>query len=607
MTLKTQRLLARANKLTKKGQVEEAQKIYAIILNSLPNNNEAKRKLQELGQLKEINPTQIEFDEVIKLYTSGQFQEVIYKIKALNENYPNLPLLFNILGASYRAINQLDNAVKSFEKAIVIKPEYDEALFNLGVTLKELGQLDAAVSSYKKVIKINNAYYNAHNNLGLILLEHGKLDTAINHFEWAISFKFDFAEAHNNLGSALIELGQIEAAIESYKKAVEFKPNYAQAHNNQAIGHLRLGNNEAAINSLEKALTYRPDYASAHHNLSGLKKYAKGDPHIAKMQSLLSNKNLSQSDQKFLCFALAKAYEDIGKHDALFEVLHKGNELRSLEIDSSIDEYQNNYSIFKKLFKSSSPIVDKPLYYKKELIRPIFIVGMPRSGTTLVEQILASHQEVYGAGELDTLKKVVNKNLNGLLVTKKQGFVEKDFLPIRQEYFESLSRLNVTEGVITDKWPLNFQYIGFILRAFPEAKIIHLNRDPVATCWSIYKHYFSDIGNGWAYNLGDLVEFYGLYSELMNFWHELFPNKIYDINYEDLTISQEKETKKLLAFCELEWDENCLNFYTNTRDIKTASASQVRKKMYQGSSENWKKYEQYIQPLVKGLSSKYIN
>ena len=389
--------------------------------------------------------------------------------------------------------------------------------------------------------------------------------------------------------------------------AVKIKPDYPQALNNQAIGLIRLGENDAAIDSLEKALTLRPDYASAHHNLSGLKKYAKGDPHIAKMQSLLSNKNLSQSDQKFLCFALAKAYEDIGKHDALFEVLHKGNELRSLEIDSSIDEYQNNYSIFKKLFKSSSPIVDKPLYYKKELIRPIFIVGMPRSGTTLVEQILASHQEVYGAGELDTLKKVVNKNLNGLLVTKKQGFVEKDFLPIRQEYFESLSRLNVTEGVITDKWPLNFQYIGFILRAFPEAKIIHLNRDPVATCWSIYKHYFSDIGNGWAYNLGDLVKFYGLYSELMNFWHELFPNKIYDINYEDLTISQEKETKKLLAFCELEWDENCLNFYTNTRDIKTASASQVRKKMYQGSSENWKKYEQYIQPLVKGLSSKYIN
>jgi len=603
MTLKSQRLLARANKLTKKGQVEEAQKLYSIVLNSLPNNIEAKRKLQELVQLKEINPTQAEFDEVIKLFTNGQFQEVIDKIKTINENYPNLSLLFNILGASYRAINQLDNAVKSFQKAIDIKPEYDEALFNLGVTLKELGQVDAAVTSYKKVITINNAYYNAHNNLGLILLEQGKLDTAIDHFEWAISFKFDFAEAHNNLGSALIEFGQIESAIDSYKKAVEFKPNYAQAHNNQAIGHLRLGQNEAAVNSLEKALAYKPDYASAHHNLSGLKKYAKGDTHITKMQSLLSNKDLSRSDQKFLCFALAKAYEDVGKHDALFEVLHKGNELRALEIDSSIDEYRNNYSIFKKLFRSSSVFVDKPLYYKKELIRPIFIVGMPRSGTTLVEQILASHQEVYGAGELDTLTKLINRNLNDLLKHKKQGFVEKDFLTIRQEYLESLSRLNTSEGIITDKWPLNFQYIGFILRAFPEAKIIHLNRDPVATCWSIYKHYFSDIGNGWAYNLEDLVEFYGLYSELMNFWHELFPNKIYDINYEELTINQKKETKKLLAFCELEWDENCLNFYTNTRDVKTVSASQVRKKMYQGSSENWKKFEQYIQPLIKGLNS----
>jgi tetratricopeptide (TPR) repeat protein len=603
MTIKTQRLLARANKLTKKGEVEEAKKIYSIILKSLPNNHEAKKKLQALDQQKDINPTQAEFDEVIKLYTNGKFQEVIDKIKTINEDYPNLPLLFNILGASYRAINQLDNAVKSFEKAIDIKPEYDEALFNLGVTLNELGQVDAAVSSYKKVILINNAYYKAHNNLGLILFGYGKLNTAIDHFEWAISFKFDFAEAHNNLGSALLELGKINAAIESYKKAVEFRPNYAQAHNNQAISHQRLGQNEAAVNSLEKALSHWPDYAAAHHNLSGLKKYVKGDTQITKMQLLLSNKNLSQSDQKFLCFALAKAYEDIEKHDELFKVLHKGNELRGLEIDYSIDKYQNNYSIFKKLFSPLSPIIDKPLHYKKELIRPIFIVGMPRSGTTLVEQIIASHHEVYGAGELDTLTKLINKNLADLLIPKKQGLVEKDFLPIRQKYLESLSRLNVTESIITDKWPLNFQYIGFILRAFPEAKIIHLKRDPVATCWSIYKHYFSEMGNGWAYNLTDLVEFYRLYSELMNFWHEFFPNKIYDINYEDLTSSQEKETKKLLAFCELEWDENCLNFHTNTRDVKTASASQVRKKMYQGSSENWKKYEHFIQPLVKGLSS----
>ncbi len=168
---------------------------------------------------------------------------------------------------------------------------------------------------------------------------------------------------------------------------------------------------------------------------------------------------------------------------------------------------------------------------------------------------------------------------------------EKYFLSIRQKYLESLSNLDINEDIITDKWPLNFQYIGFILKAFPEAKIIHLRRDARAVCWSIYKNYFSGKGNGWAYNLNDLANFYALYSELMIFWHELFPDQIYDISYEDLTNNQEKETKKLLKYCELEWDESCLNFHTNKRAVKTASASQVRKKMYQGSSDDWKKYE----------------
>ena len=602
MTIKTQRLLTRAKKLAKKGQIDQAQKIYSSILKSFPNNQEAKKDLPILGQRKERNPTQGQLDEVIYLYSNNKFQETIDKIEDLNKNFNNAPLLFNILGACYKAVNKIDNAIKSLEKAIDINPEYDEALFNLGVIYQEIGQINAAINSYKKAIRVNNSYVNAHNNLGLILLKNEQFDAAIDHFEWAISFNPNFAEAHNNLGATLLALGQIDAAVESYNMAVKIKPDYPQALNNQAIGLIRLGENDAAIDSLEKALTLRPDYASAHHNLSSLKNYSKGDIQITKMQLLLSKNSLSQSDQKNLCFALAKAYEDIGQYDELFEVLHRGNKLCSLEIKSSLDEYKNNYLIFKKLFRSSYPFTDKPFSYEKAAIRPIFIVGMPRSGTTLVEQIIASHKEVYGAGELNTLTKLINKNQKDLLILNNKDLTEKAFLSIRQEYLESLSSINVTENIITDKWPLNFQYIGFILTAFPEAKIIHLNRDPIATCWSIYKHYFSDIGNGWAYNLEDLAEFYGLYSGLMDFWNESFPNKIYNINYENLTTDQAEETKKLLAFCELEWDDNCLNFHTNTRDVKTASASQVRKKMYQGSSENWKKYEQYIQPLIKGLN-----
>jgi hypothetical protein len=226
---------------------------------------------------------------------------------------------------------------------------------------------------------------------------------------------------------------------------------------------------------------------------------------------------------------------------------------------------------------------------------------MIRSGTSLVEQIIASHHAVYGAGELTTLADLIEPIVRDHLAQDNYQLPEKAFLSIRQQYLDALSMFNAPEDVITDKMPLNFQYIGFILSAFPEAKIVHLQRDARATCWSIYKHYFSSTGNGWAYNIDDLAGFYGLYTDLMDFWHQTFPGKIYDLCYEDLTTNQEKETRKLLEYCELDWDENCLNFHTNKRAVKTASALQVRQKMYQGSSEAWKKHEAYLEPLIKAL------
>jgi hypothetical protein len=237
---------------------------------------------------------------------------------------------------------------------------------------------------------------------------------------------------------------------------------------------------------------------------------------------------------------------------------------------------------------------------KKSNIRPIFILGMPRSGTTLVEQIIASHHKVYGAGELNNLKNIVTPILVNHLNSKNKTINKQEIKSVRQQYLDSLIKLNAKEKIVTDKMPINFRFIGFILSALPEAKIIHVKRDARATCWSNYKHYFSS-GNGFTFDQEDLARFYGLYSELMDFWHKLFPNKIYDLNYEKLTVNQKKETEKLLKYCELDWDENCLEFHKNDRGIKTASASQVRQKMYQGSSEAWKKYEPYIEPLISGL------
>ena len=262
-----------------------------------------------------------------------------------------------------------------------------------------------------------------------------------------------------------------------------------------------------------------------------------------------------------------------------------------------------------KLVHSNEPqSINYPLKNTTSTKRPIFILGMPRSGTSLVEQIISSHKLVYGGGELSTLMKLCLPLLESKLsnIEDKSASSEKNLTHIREKYLASLANLDTPSKIITDKTPANFQYIGLIFSIFPDAKIIHLKRDPRAICWSIYKSKWAGNGYGFSYDMEDLVTYYGLYSSLMGFWHKNFPGKIYDICYEDLTNNQEEETKKLLKYCELDWDENCLNFHKNERAVKTASSLQVREKMYQGSSEVWKKYETHIQPLIDGLKP-YLN
>jgi len=297
---------------------------------------------------------------------------------------------------------------------------------------------------------------------------------------------------------------------------------------------------------------------------------------------------------------LAKAYDDLESKDKLFEVLNEGNSLRKDELDYLISEDKDRHLIYKEIFTSNTNIFEKSLSFNKLKVRPIFIVGMPRSGTTLLEQIICSHKEVYGTGESVALILSISETVDAYLKNNKK-YSQKDIMFIRNKYLEYLTSFDTNKSIFTDKMPINFEYIGFILTAFPEAKIIHMSRDPMATCWSIYKNYFTGVGMGFSYNMEDLANYYNLYLDLMNFWKDLFPNKIYDVCYESLTVNQEEETRNLLKYCELDWDDNCLNFYKNEAAVRTTSALQVKQKIYHGSSEVWKKYESYLQPLVQGL------
>ncbi|MDA8755319.1 sulfotransferase [Candidatus Pseudothioglobus singularis] len=550
------------------------------------------------NNIEEILFLKKEVNYAVKLLTNGQTNEALKIVEVLVNKFPNLPLLYNIRGVCYQTISELENAIDDFSQATILKSDYAEAYCNLGVTYQEKGDLENAIKAYKNAIVNDNNYPTAHNNLGKIFLVHGEIDSSIKHLECAIKLKPDFADAYNNLGSSFLRINKLNDAIKSYKKATTLKLDFAVANNNLGIAYLRAGDSKLASTFFENAITITPGYATAHHNLSGVKVYKEKDKQVNLIESLLIENNLSHRDRIYLNFALAKAYEDLGNSEELFKHLNEGNRIRKKEMSYSISDSEEHNEIIKLFFNSNN----NKLTHRDSLpIRPIFIVGMPRSGTSLVEQIISSHHEVYGAGELNNFHNIIMPIIEKHVINENYNLKNGEFALIRKQYLNSLVRFYKNEKVITDKWTLNFKTIGFILSAFPEAKIVHLKRDARATCWSIYKHFFSDEGNRWAYDYHDLANFYKSYVGLMDYWHNLYPGKIYDISYEDLTSNQEKETQKLLKYCDLDWDENCLNFYTNSRGVKTASAVQVRKKMYQGSSDAWRKYSEHLKPLLDAL------
>jgi tetratricopeptide (TPR) repeat protein len=578
------------------------------------------------------NLTHDQVNGVINLYVAGQMTQAERACRELLKIDPQSAMVLNVLGAALQKLGQLAEAVKSFEKAIQVKPDYAEAYYNYGTALQELGQLVEAVKSFEKAIKIKpdfaiaydkrgNAlqdlgrlkdamksydmaiqikpdFPNAYSHRGIVLHEVEQWEAAVKSYDRAIQLKPDYAEAHYNRGIALQSLGQLQEAMKSYEKAIQIRPDYVSAYSNLGRALQDVGQLEEAMKSFEKAIQVKPDFAEAYHHLSMQKEFKPDDAQIGIMESLYADSDRSEFDHKHLCFALANVYDDLGEYDKGFSCLAEGNRLRKKELNYNIDDDRKLMTRIKEVFTADTSALELAPDSMVS-IQPLFIVGMLRSGTSLVEQILACHSQVHGAGELVTMWQLAIPILS--ILSDQNKLSQNDIKRVHDGYLEKLTALNVPEKIITDKTPHNFLWIGFILSAFPGAKIIHLNRDPKAICWSIYKRYFSTKGHGYANDLVDLAEFYKLYIDLMSFWRERFPNAIYDLCYEDLTESQEEETRKLLAFCDLQWEKQCLDFHQNTRVVQTMSAAQVRKKMYQGSSEAWKKYAAHLQPLVDGL------
>ena len=393
-----------------------------------------------------------------------------------------------------------------------------------------------------------------------------------------IKLKNNFAQAYNNLGATLQELGVLKEAELNYKKAISLRTGYEEAYNNLGAILLELGKIKKAEERFEQAIKYNNDYAEAHRNLSIVKSYNLQDKQYLKMQELYLNKNISEEQRCHINFGLAKASEDLENFEQAFKYYSEGNKIRKkllgYDISQDIKIFKQLKSSYYKIRQNSEKL---DIFEAKPV--PIFIVGMPRSGTTLVEQIISSHWQVTGAGELSFVSQL------GVAIAT--GFSEANgdsLLKFMCKYLSELKNISNGNLIVTDKMPQNFCFLGLVATALPGANIIHVKRDPAAVCWANYTQYFADDPLGYCYSLDDILHYHELYRDLMKHWHQAMPNRIYDLNYEALTERQEEETHNLIGYLGLEWDDACLSPQDNTRSVATASNAQVRQRVYQGLS-----------------------
>ena len=595
------------------GRLDEAEAIFRRVLDLKPHHVEAHNNwgntLKKLGRLDEAETSyrkaiNLKPDYAQAHYNLGNTMRELGKLEEAEASFrraisaqPDFAEAHCNLGVTLKELGNLDACESSYRKAISLKPDFAEAHNNLGDTLKELGRLYEAEASYRKAINLKPDYVEARYNLGNTLREVGKLEEAEASFRRAISAQPDFAEAHNNLGVTLKELGKLDACESSYKKAISLKPDFAEAHNNVGIMLQELGKLDEAQASFRKAIALKPDYAEAYRNLANTMTFSSEDEHLFHMQVLYRDPAISDKNRCHICFALARAAEDLEDCGAAFQFYEKGNALRKKQL--GYDKAQDS-TLFTKLKATYPQISSYPLApgIVAPQNTPLFIIGMLRSGTTLVEQIISSHPMVTGAGELPLVSQY------GRSVAIGQTPVDTETLTtFREQYLNSLQQHSEGRAIVTDKMPQNFRFLGLITTALPEAQIIHIKRDSAAVCWANYTQYFVS-SVGYCYSLDDILHYYELYEDLMSYWHQALPNRIYDLDYERLTANPEEETRKLIGHLGLEWDDACLSPEKNARGVATASNVQIRKKVYQGSSERWKRYRPYLNGVLDQLSAK---
>jgi tetratricopeptide (TPR) repeat protein len=596
------------------------------------------------------------------LLRSGRFEDAAISYNRALAINPRYPEVCNHLGYALRRLGRPDESVLRYRQALDIRPHYPDAWNNLGNALLDLKQFGEAAASYRRALTFKPDLAEAHNNLGNALRGLGHMEEALECYRRALAMKPEFVGAHTNLGDTLRDLGKLLEAAASFSRAVELAPNFAEAHNSLGNVLLDLGNLEEAEASYRRVLALEPRSAVASVNLGSLlrqrglaaaaeasclaalqvkpdaapafvlladlradagdfaaaeallqraaaldadspeawagmahlRKMTLGDAAWAEQAQRVAGRGLPARQETCLRFAIGKYFDDVENYPQAFANFRRAHELTRTH-GAKYDRRRQTLAADRLIGSFDAAWARTTRARFPGSARAVFIVGMQRSGTTLAEQILASHPAVFGGGELPYWKDATLELRTGA----SHGGPRRDIvMRMGSEYVELLKKLSMDSQRVIDKMPGNFWSLGLIHEALPNARIIHMRRDPVDTCLSIYFQHFKN-ALPYADDLADLAHFYGEHQRIMRHWATVLPaDAMLEVPYEGMVADQEMWSRKMLQFIGLEWDPRCLDFHQTSRSVVTASKWQVRQKMNRSSIQRWRNYEQFIGPLL---------
>lgn len=624
------------------GGAEEDEKDFLAALKGAPIPAAAKVPLQDrFGALRKssrpvtggIKPRDVK--ALTGLMAQQRFAEAERHAAAALKAFPKSALVANILATAQAAQKKHAAARASYQTAIRLDPRYAEAYENFGAMLSEMERWGEAVATLRKAVILAPGKVSALVLLGQALLKMNETRAAIILLERAVREEPDYYRAHVSLATAYAQVHNHEDAERAYRRAVELLDDDRNVEIHAALGmaQSRLGKDKEALENIERVLAVNPDHPVAlaakasvlqtlgqfdeavamfrrsievdptngesYRQVIASYRVEPGDKLLADMLELYDSGTLNDTARMNMAFAIAKGLEDIKDYGNVFRYLNEGNALVRKMHPYSITSRLREVEAFKRE-------LDQLDYHATRIegtspIAPIFVTGMPRSGTTLVEQIISSHSTVTGGGELSAMAAACNQLLryahSGGPLTKLQPEIAK----IGHVYAEYLAERFPGAARVTDKAISTFNYIGLIRLALPNARFVVVRRDPRDNLLSIYKNKFPDGTHGYAYDLKDLAAYYGTFVEMIEFWRERVPDWFYEVQYEALVSNPEEETRKLIAACGLEWEDACLSFHENKRKVQTLSVYQVRQPISKGSVKSWQRYEKELEPMLEIL------